>query len=346
MMKVLTALAVAAAAVLTGCQGGGSNVSTPPAPVAPQQRGAVPLSPINPTVRTGAPIALLPPAWYRPAPEALTANAYVSLFNYTYVNEYPAPNRKNAGPLCQIQNQPYVNGLAVDSAKNFWVPQGGVNSGTTTEFAPGCGKTLLAIPDSDGQPGAVAFDAGHNVYVENIIGASGPGSIDVYAPGATKPTKTLRDNSAFRWFDLAIDRSGNVFVAYADVYNLGHVIEFPHGKSSPLALQSLGFPGGVVLDSAGHLLVVDQDARNVSVYAAPFNGKPLATFGLKADSVPCRFNHRRTLLYCADYGNASIDIYKYSAADPGGTTYLYSFNKGIPKNSANAGIALAPAAPL
>ncbi|MBV9647794.1 MAG: hypothetical protein JO043_10050, partial [Candidatus Eremiobacteraeota bacterium] len=241
---------------------------------------------------------------------------------------------------------PYVNGLGVDKAGNVWIPQGGVQTGTTTEFAPNCGKALFAIPDTDGQPAAVAFDTQGNVYVENIMGAgsNAVGNIDVYAPGAKTPKTVLTDSSSFLWFDEAIDARDNVFAIYSDPYNKGHVIEFPHGQNpvKPLPI-SLGFPGGVTFDSKGNLLVVDQDARNVSVYEAPYSGPPFATFPLQADSVPCKFAHNLRQLYCADFTNASIDVYAYDPANPAATAYAYSFTNGIRRGSQNAGIALAPA---
>jgi hypothetical protein len=179
------------------------------------------------------------------------------------------------------------------------------------------------------------------------MGANGPpGNVDVYKPGATKPSKILQDSQAFLWFDIALDASDDVFVIYSDVYNKGHVIEFARGKNTPRNLpMSLGFPGGITFDSSGNLLVVDQDAVNVSVYKPPFTGTPIATFPLKADSVPCRFAHAGTLLYCADFTLASVDVYNYHPSNPGSTTYAYSFSNGIHPKSANAGIALSPAPP-
>ena len=108
---------------------------------------------------------------------------------------------------------------------------------------------------------------------------------------------------------------------------------------------SLGFPGGITFDSSGNLLVVDQDAVNVAAYKPPFTGAPIATFPLKADSVPCRFAHAGTLLYCADFTLATVDVYNYHPSNPGSTTYAYSFSNGIQPKSANAGIALSPAPP-
>lgn len=341
----------ALAAALSGCQGG-SPVS-PAASTQSASRSSLPAANSNARPFSVARLrpaqsqgTAVPPAWMRFAPAAGAGNAYVSQFNETYVNEYPANDRKNGPPICSISGEPYVNGIGVDSAHHLWVPSGGVNAGTTTEFAPHCGKALLHINDTDGQPGAIAFDSKGNIYIENIISASGPGNVDVYAPGTTKPKTMLQDSGAFRWFDEAFDASDDLFVIYADAYNKGHVIEFAHARGVAKALpMQLGFPGGVTFDSAGNLLVVDQDAVDVSVYKPPFTGKAIAAFRLKSDSVPCRFAMGKTLLYCADFTRSSVDVYRYDVTKPASTVYLYSFTNGITPGSAAAGIALDPAPP-
>jgi hypothetical protein len=104
-----------------------------------------------------------------------------------------------------------------------------------------------------------------------------------------------------------------------------------------------GFPGGVALDAKGNLLVVDDDALLIDVLAPPYTGTPVATFPIKAASIPCRFTRPGGELYCSDYANSSVDVYKYDAADPGATTYLYSFNNGIARGAENAGIAISVA---
>jgi sugar lactone lactonase YvrE len=346
--------AIVAGTALSACSAG---VQPAGAPLSPSAAAIASLhaparlsgGPTSITRATGRSAMLTPgatrPAWMRLAGN-VRAQAYVSQFNLTTVSDYREHNKKNAPPRCEIGNEPYVNGIGVDASGNLWVPSGGEFTGVTTEFAPNCGKALFSIADTNGQPGAVAFDSKGTVYIENISGTSSDflGSINVYAPGKKKPSTTLTDASSFLWFDEAIDSADNVYAVYSDVYNKGHVIEFAGGKNPATDLpMTLGFPGGLAFDGAGNLLVVDQDAESVSVYAPPFTGPAIATFRLQADSVPCRFARGAKQLYCADFTNASIDVYAYDASNPGATSYLYSFTNGIQKGSENAGIALAPA---
>jgi hypothetical protein len=347
--------ASAALLIVAGCQANqlptpaGQRAALPDGRFSAGASGA-PLSVIEPSKaravrRPGSPL----PDWLKVAPaSAGHAFVFVSQFNLTFVNEYAKYNKMNAPPICQTTGQPYVNGIGVDTSRNLWVPQGGQLSGVTTEFAPNCGRAILQIQDKDGQPAAVSFDSKKDVYILNILGPNVfPGNIDVYTPGATKPTRVLRDNNALEPFDEVIDAHDNLYMVYNDpTTNKGHVIEFArgHNPSSPLPM-TLGFPGGLAIDAADNLLVIDQDAVNVAVYAPPYTNPAIATFRLQADSIPCRFDRSGKRLYCSDFTNGTVDVYAYDASHPGATTYAYSFNNGIQPGSANAGVALSPAPP-
>ncbi len=286
----------------------------------------------------------LRPSWMRFAPASAKATVYVSQFSGNTVNDYARRNKKNAPPLCQVNDQTDVNGIGVDRSGNLWVPVGGEFTGVVDEFGPSCGSQLFSIQVANGQPAAIAFDDKANVYVLNILDADFEGNIDVYVPGGTQPTTVLGDKESFRFFDEAIDASTNVYVAWADVYNKGHLDEFAGAADPVIHLPfEYGFPGGVALDTKGNLLVVDDDAILVDVLAPPYTGTPIATFPLKAASIPCRFTKPGAELYCSDYANSSVDVYRYDANRPGATTYLYSFNNGIARGAQNAGIAIAPA---
>lgn len=278
-----------------------------------------------------------------------TGRIYVSMFNYTDVNEYAARNKKNAPPLCQIANQHYVNGIGADFSLNLWVPNAYASGlGFTAVFAPNCGKQLFQLSDSDGQPASVTFDHKGNAFIENIYGQPNDllaGNVDVYKIKTQQKIRKLiyKNPDTYIWSDEALDAAGDLFVVWSDIYNKGHVIEFVDAKNPAMTLPiSLGFPGGLTFDSAGNLLVGDQDTARVSVYAPPFTGSPIATFSLQAPSVSCRFDKPRSYLYCSDFTHGSVDVYAYSSSNPGATKYLYSFNNGIPHNANNTGIALAP----
>jgi DNA-binding beta-propeller fold protein YncE len=268
---------------------------------------------------------------------------YVSQFSRTQINDYPSRDKQNRPPLCQISVPTAVNGIDIDPSGNLWAPVGGEFTGTVEIFAPNCGAELSSFAVTNGQPAGVAFDSAKNAYVLNIMDENANGNIDVYAPGTTQPEKTLLDTQSFRFFDEAIDSHDNVFVGWADAYNKGHLDEFAGANNPPMALPfQYGFPGGVVFDPKGNLLVVDDDALRVNVLAPPYTGQPFTSFQIQGTSVPCRFGQKGRLLYCSNYAAASVDVYGYDAAAPGSTKYLYSFDNGMTHGASNAGLAIAP----
>ena len=217
-----------AAAIVAGCQGAlpGGVSRAPASAIAPSALSRQP--------REGAPL----PSWMRFRPMAGTGRVYVSMFNFTNVNEYAASNKKNAPPLCAIPNQHYVNGIGVDRSLNLWVPNANASGlGFTAVFAPSCGKQLFTIADKDGQPASVIFDRKGNAYVENIYGPPSnllAGNVDVYKVKTRHKVAelTYKDPHTYIWSDEALDAGGDLFVIYSDIYNKGHVIEFPGAKNS------------------------------------------------------------------------------------------------------------------
>jgi sugar lactone lactonase YvrE len=336
---------VAGAALVSGCAGGAWGDAAGVRPAAGHARSARLAGARSPLSLTKPGVELATrPAWMRSAPAgAPRPTVYVSQFSRTAINDYPSRDKKNRPPLCEISVPTAVNGIGLDPAGNLWAPVGGEFSGTVEIFAPNCGAELSSFAVSNGQPAGVAFDSAKNAYVLNIMDENANGNIDVYAPGTTQPEKTLNDPQSFRFFDEAIDAHDDVFVGWADAVNDGHLDEFAGANNPPVTLPlQYGFPGGVVLDAKGNLLVVDDDALRVNVLAPPYTGQPFTSFQIQGASVPCRFGPKGRLLYCSNYAAASVDVYGYDAAAPGSTKYLYSFNNGMTHGASNAGIAIAP----
>ncbi len=244
--------------------------------------------------------------------------------------------------------------VGVDFSNNVWIPQkvSGTGQLLTNEFAPvnGCNLNLiLQIPDTDGQPGAIAFDRGGGVYIENVVNANGPGtgaSIDVYAAGQTSPSTVLQEPNAYMAVDVAVDANKNVYMSWIDSAKNGHVNEFAGGQNPPVTLpMTTGFIGGITFDGHSNLLVIDQTSGQVDVFSKPYGKSPFATIRLGGYSVQCTFNHRRARLYCGDYVQGSIDIYKYDLLNPGATKYQFSWTNGLDPAEMIQGVVLSPAAP-
>ena len=108
------------------------------------------------------------------------------------------------------------------------------------------------------------------------------------------------------------------------------------GAVLPATAIGTDFPGGIMIDRADNLLLIDQDKRSIFVFAPPYASRPFKTIVLKGQSLYCAPGLRQVRLYCMDVMFGSVDVYTY----PGGS-YVYSYNNGMEANSA-IGIAIQP----
>jgi hypothetical protein len=272
------------------------------------------------------------------------------IFAYTLSNV-----KHNAGWICEYFGPQTQYLIGVDFSNNLWIPQkvSGTGQLLTNELPPvtnSCNiDSILQIPDTDGQPGAVAFDRKGGVYIENVVNTNGPGagaSVDVYAAGQTTPSTVLQEPNAYMAVDVAVDAQRNVYMSWIDSSKVGHVDEFGGGQNPPITLpMTTGFIGGITFDADANLLVVDQTSGKIDVFSKPYGKTPLATIQLGSFSLQCTFNHHRDHLYCGDYAQGSIDIYKYNSLNPGLTVYKYSWTNGLDPAEMVQGVALAPPAP-
>jgi sugar lactone lactonase YvrE len=113
---------------------------------------------------------------------------------------------------------------------------------------------------------AVAIDASDNLYV------SGAGVVSVFAPGATKPTRTITQGlqSPTR---LAIDASGNLYVANQESSGCGDVTVYvaATGVLENTITDGICTPVSLAVDSHDNLYVgnqPDNEASSVTMYAA------------------------------------------------------------------------------
>jgi hypothetical protein len=271
----------------------------------------------------------------------IKAQLYVSQFATKAVNDYSAPNRGNAAPFCEITGTNFVNSLGVDSSGTVWIPQG--NPIKITSNGANCGPAGPTLTDPNGQPVDIAFDSQGTRYVADIQNnSSGPGDISVYPPGYTSPTRTLTGSFVFAVIGVAVDSRDNVYMSFVDEKNHGSVIEFPQGQMPGKNLTEVHAgltPGTVGFDRHDNLIIQDQGTRMTKIYAPPYTGKH-RKIALKGYTVQCSLNKRETALACADYENATVDVFRY----PSGK-YLYSFNNGISASGELIGLAYDPAGP-
>ena len=293
------------------------------------------------------------PAWMRTTGDATFDDGYTYVgqeFGST-INQYPTNNPHNLAPRCTIPNSDYHPlGMTTDKSGTLYFTAGYVGGplGVLT-FGANCGRPGLRYAEDYGNPQDPVVD-GRTLYLTTLTGGiNGPANILVYStvPSAAAPGTTLRElsyPSVLTAVGVAVDSHHNLFWSAASQnYNDGFVVEFIDGQMPGrlLSVTKLGadYPGGVMIDRADNLLLIDQNKSSVFVYAPPYTSRPFKTIVLKGNSLYCALGLRQVRLYCMDVQYGSVDAYTY----PGGA-YVYSYNNGMQAGSA-IGIAIQPPIP-
>jgi hypothetical protein len=224
-------------------------------------------------------------------------------------------------------------GLAADSG-NLYI----ANSGASNILQLRFGNVFRTLDDPGEAPSDVTVSNG-TVYVANIFTSTiGPGSVSIYANGSLTPTSTLTSPSFFQVIGIKVDPAGDIFVNNnRKFFARGQVLEFKAGSSTGRVLKNIPvkIAGGLAIDpTTQDLLVVDQGASAVSVYAPPYTGSAKATYPVPngGSAVDVTLDHNASHLYFANFFG-SVDVLSYPAGK-----FLGSYTAG----SQPTGIALAP----
>ncbi len=266
-------------------------------------------------------------------PMTLKAQIFVAAYNpsgSTPVDDYNSNESKNQHSICQITSVGEgINAIGVDSADKLWVPQGlDLKSGVPdiVSYAPNCGAKGTTLTDSKGQPAGIGFAPDGTRYVNNILGpSSSAGNIAVYPPGKQKPTRFLTNSKIFFANGVGVDSKGNVYVSFYTATSATGVMKFKLGQMPGTVLGKIknGAPGAIAFDKNDNLIITDDSAVTLNVYAPPYDKAP-KSYSLQGHSPQCSLNKAQTNLACSDKTNTSVDVFSYPAGK-----YLYSFNNGL-----------------
>lgn len=159
-------------------------------------------------------------------------------------------------------------GIFVDGAHNLWV----ADTSAVYEFPRGSTQPSKTLSDPVGSPDDVTMCPDGTVYVSNSTSSFPPagmlglrsdavspdaarGSIEVYPPGTTSPTRYLQfADQLTNWF-VTCDARGNVFTTLLYGPSTSAVIEYVHGRGRGTLLPIPGFSLGIKADSGGNILV-------------------------------------------------------------------------------------------
>jgi hypothetical protein len=209
------------------------------------------------------------------------------------------------------------------------------------EYAPGTNKPLKSFPTSE-TPYNIDLH-GDTLYVFQSNESGGDASVQIYEKGQTQPTRALTGGAISSPISLAVDGSGNVFVAYFGPNFSFGVGEFVGGKMPmvPLPLAGVLQPYAIAIDGSGNLLVetINSDYSTFSLLIFP-PGQTTPTGQI--NNLPSLYQLSLTsdgkYFYAGDSGEVkAFQMYEY----PSGTLVYNFSDKDV--QSGFAGIGASPA---
>jgi DNA-binding beta-propeller fold protein YncE len=214
------------------------------------------------------------------------------------------------GSISDYVDQP--DGNWVDAQGNLYLANS--KGAYIEEFVGPHHKPKYTYSSGMENPVNVTTDSNANVYVADFEAKD----VGEFAQGNSTRTETCSPGG---WATgIAVDKDGDVFVAFYDEETgEGTIAEYAGGLSGcneTLLAPTLEFPGGIVLDKKGDLVVVDTDAAAVDVIAPPYTSITGTLGSGYTDPINVRINAKNDQAYVADYELDEVFVLSY----PGGTT--------------------------
>jgi hypothetical protein len=215
---------------------------------------------------------------------------------------------KPAGkPITATDGLSGPDGEFVDTTGNLFVANyAGVN---VEEFA--LGSTTASTTYSSGltDPVDVTTDTNGNVYVADNAGRL----VVEYAPGASAPSFSC--STGLETDGVAVDNKGDVFVSgNANDSGQGSIIEYTGGLSGCAGTTlgiTLGYAGGLQIDTKGDLIACDQFA-GVDIIPKPYTAISSTITGA-VDAFHIALTKNNKTLYIADPDMADVLVDSFPA---------------------------------
>jgi sugar lactone lactonase YvrE len=253
---------------------------------------------------------------------------YVANYFNDNVQIYALPGLGNIGMIQGITNP---QGLAVDRTGNLYVVD--QNANDVLVFHKGKKVPFRTLTDTNGIAFQIAVGRDGTVYLTNEFDNNlGNGNVNEYAPGSTQPSKTLH-NSRFNTVEgVGLDSNNNLYVTFDDNHVVGRIEEYAPGSSvGKLLLPKLKAAGGITFDSADDLVVCDQTAPAVKIFAQG-SGNPKGEFAQRQiDPFNLALTKSQQQIFVTDPHSGNTYEYAY----PSGTLL-----QTIPNNSGSNGVAV------
>lgn len=257
---------------------------------------------------------------------------------------YSINNRRNKPPICQVGNDSWGDGLAVDPHGNLIATNGATGTITLYQGPRLCGAAMGSISDPYGSPTDAASNnaATGKIAVANIFAKSGAGSVSVCTLAGGCKTN-LTNSNMYEVAGVAMSRNGDCWADATNSAGTATLTFFKNCNGSGQAATGFVNPyyGGLDIDTGGDLVTISAFTPAIYVYkgcnpacslvGGPFQMEGFAVFG--------HLNKTSTRLAAADYESNRVDIYKFS---PTNVQYDYSFNNGIYGSSVPSDVTYSP----
>jgi hypothetical protein len=273
--------------------------------------------------------------------EAATTKVFISDFDNDTVGIYSTSGKQ----LASISGLSNPQGLAIDAKNNLYVANTGGSE--VLIYASPYTKSPKSLSDSGQYPvGISVFNNGEVIAVSNIFSTSGgAGSVTVFKNG--KASAPISNSSFEEDYFCAFDASGNLYVdgrQSSGATILGIILAAEKGGKTLKTIttkNTIEFPGGIAVTTAGDVAIDDQDAATVYTYkpvAKGSLGSPISTTAMTGvgDAVNIAFGPAGDV-WEADAENLSAGEYAY----PKGGKAVKSWS--IPGAAEPIGIAISPA---
>ncbi len=197
------------------------------------------------------------------------------------------------------------NGEAVDTAGNLYVAN--VDNATVVVYPPGASKPSMKYKKDLTNPLTPAVGNDGTLYVSNF-NPDGSGEVLEYPPGQLKPNFTIPLSGGA--IGLAVNAKNDVYVT--EYGSTGRILKFkPHSTKGKDLGISLGFAGRLILDKKGNIIVCDQAAPAVDVFAPGATQPSKQIKGSFVDPFALALDKGERRLFVADGAGDSVYVYSY-----------------------------------
>lgn len=180
------------------------------------------------------------------------------------VDIYPltGPNQKQIGSITNGLRDPW--GLSLDASNTLYAANAG--GGTVTVYPYGSSSPSMTYSKELHEPlYGLADSAGHVFVGDRMAARHNKGYVVEYNAGTNVPIKRVRLGSEED--GMAFDASGNLYVAFRRTAINSSIAEFGPGLSNEKLLgMTIKGPQGLVVDSAGNIVVVESASDDIKVF--------------------------------------------------------------------------------